>query len=91
MGKKIIDNYKDILKLQDENHKIHFAAYCNEADILKEDADNVFFNLDCWMAPYAHFETYMKEDSKILSISKKIYEKNQLRFGPSPQKAKEVK
>lgn len=85
MGKEIIDNYKDILKLENENHKIHFAAYCNELNILKECTNNIFFNLDCWMASYANFEIYMKEDSAILSISEKIYKKSQFKFDPSSQ------
>ena len=80
MGKEIIDNYKDILDLQDENHEIHFAAYSYEADIIGKDAKNIFFNLDnVFASPYARYENYIKDDCALL-VSKRVYEKTQFKF-----------
>ncbi len=63
MGDKIID-YKKLLTIEDEKHRIKFAAYSYHTDILKDiPKKNILFNLDTIFAPaWAHWDVYTDFD-----------------------------
>jgi hypothetical protein len=63
MGEKIID-FKELLTLEDENHRIKFPAYRSHINTIKDIPwSNILFNLDLIFSPdWAHWNVYTNFD-----------------------------
>jgi radical SAM superfamily enzyme YgiQ (UPF0313 family) len=79
MGKDIIENYEEILELNNEVHRIRFLAWIDEKNKIKNYPE-ILFNLDkSYNTKDWNFNFYNDFDYS-MNTSKKMYDRRELKF-----------